>query len=275
MGQPIDTQEFWDDRLVNAGQELHRAVYDTDVSEWDKIQESHRTVLRQVVRDGYSVLDAGCGYGALLEIMPDVDFSYVGLDLSRSLLKKAVERYPGNTFVQGDLRRLPFGDRQFRVAVCRSMEGVVRQELGEAVWDEMEAELLRVAQKVILLNYTLPDTYCSLESRKNPEETTLNYVEHEHGRLAFRLGLGGVCEIYDIFVDRDYRRQGIGTKLHQAVFARGFNTVYEFSKFNNTAIILLQKKLGFHHASLPGFYGGTSAVIAYRNSKTVGVTQHV
>jgi SAM-dependent methyltransferase len=72
--------------------------------------------------DGYSglMLDAGCGNGAILmhalELFPESNINYVGLDFSRNILKKAVARAKEKSnasFFQGSITNLPFEDNTF------------------------------------------------------------------------------------------------------------------------------------------------------------------
>jgi SAM-dependent methyltransferase len=60
------------------------------------------SVLEETVGAGEHLLDAGCGYGALLEHF-EPPGGYEGLDLVPSFLQEARRRYPGRHFRQGDL----------------------------------------------------------------------------------------------------------------------------------------------------------------------------
>lgn len=53
-------------------------------------------------KQGQSILDLGCGNGVLLEILPE-NFEYLGLDVSKSLIKDAQNKYPKKRFKQQDL----------------------------------------------------------------------------------------------------------------------------------------------------------------------------
>jgi SAM-dependent methyltransferase len=85
---------------------------------------------------GGSVLDAGCGSGALtarLAELPLVE-SVTGLDVDAQLLGLARARVPRGTFVEGAAESLPFGDDEFDGAVARLLlqhvpdpEAVVRE----------------------------------------------------------------------------------------------------------------------------------------------------
>ncbi len=59
--------------------------------------------LAAVVKDGDSVLDAGCGNGRLLEAFVDKKINYLGFDNSSSLLEIAKQNYPEYKFIFGDV----------------------------------------------------------------------------------------------------------------------------------------------------------------------------
>lgn len=59
--------------------------------------------LAAVVKDGDSVLDAGCGNGRLLEAFVDKKINYFGFDNSSSLLEIAKQNYPEYKFIFGDV----------------------------------------------------------------------------------------------------------------------------------------------------------------------------
>jgi len=65
-----------------------------------------------------SILDLGCGTGALLDNL-DVDSKdYVGVDISENMIEKARLKHPNCTFHVGDMANLPFNDEQFNNVVC-------------------------------------------------------------------------------------------------------------------------------------------------------------
>lgn len=162
MSLPVDKLEFWRDRVVDtllSEQHIHNAIYKCDFEVWQNVQNVHREVLQRVLRRGTKVLDAGCGYGALCEIVP-AGVEYIGLDFSPELLAVARLRYPQAQFIQADLRDLStFRDYQFDVAICRSIEGTIKDNLGNSAWEHIEAQISRVAKKLLLLSYGDPSNY--------------------------------------------------------------------------------------------------------------------
>lgn len=149
MIQPVNELAFWKERIEQApASSFHYSVYLARQSLWDEISKAHTAILKREAA-GYHVLDAGCGYGRASEWIDD----YTGIDFSPDFIEQARKRYPGKNFAEADLNKLPFKDGQFDIAFCISMRGMILGNLGEQAWQNMEDELLRVADKVIILEY--------------------------------------------------------------------------------------------------------------------------
>jgi len=165
MRQPIEKISYWKYRVDKSFERdakhenddlKHESVYLVNQDEWERIAEEHKKILGQY-RDK-KVLDAGCGYGRSSEWFTN----YVGIDFSPDFIEKAKELYPDKEFIIGDLKKLPFKDNEFDIAICVSIKNMVVGQLGGAVWDKMEKELLRVAKEVLLLEYTDPSIFNKL-----------------------------------------------------------------------------------------------------------------
>lgn len=63
--------------------------------------------LASKVWEGARVLDIGCGNGRLLQVLPQ-NITYLGVDLSRGLVREARKSYPDKKFVTGDFLTLPY-----------------------------------------------------------------------------------------------------------------------------------------------------------------------
>ncbi len=79
-------------------------------------------------RDITSILDVGCGAGALYGVLREFcqrenlqSPHYEGLDYSRNQIMRALESYPRGSFWLGDAARLPYPDRRFDVATTNSV----------------------------------------------------------------------------------------------------------------------------------------------------------
>jgi ubiquinone/menaquinone biosynthesis C-methylase UbiE len=92
--------------------ELGGSLYDLRYTE--EQLEKYRNILAEL-HESSLLLDNGCGTGLLL---PLLDSTVVGLDLSNNLLIKAMERAKqGQHLVQGDSEYLPFRDSVFDSSV--------------------------------------------------------------------------------------------------------------------------------------------------------------
>lgn len=266
---PIDKPEFWKQRLLATTPEtIHTCIYDVDISVWENIQTTHLPIIRRILQ-GYRnprILDCGCGYGALLDILPREGFTYLGVDLSPDLISLAKRRHPDKRFYWADLRCLSLPYRSFDIAIARSVEGMVKDNLGVAEWRAMEKEILRVADRLILLNYSVPEVYSIVEAV--PPLLSQCRIHTTGGVLVYRYGQPGTCELFDLFVEEDYRRQGVATRLvGQLLDGIDGETVYAFTRADNHAALALYRGLGFAVTPIPGFYLGSPACLVVRAAR--------
>lgn len=148
--KPIDRQDFWKERIDNAKKTEDRlSVYVTTRKDWQVIEENHKKNIELLIKDTDKVLDAGCGYGRLSEVIKN----YTGVDFSSDFINWAREKYPDKTFIQGNLKDLTFKKHQFDWAICSSIKAMIINNLGQEEWDSILKELKRVAKKVLILEY--------------------------------------------------------------------------------------------------------------------------
>jgi ubiquinone/menaquinone biosynthesis C-methylase UbiE len=125
------------------------------------------------------VLEVGCGGGQLAaEILRRRDdLAFTGLDLAGDELKRARQRAPGGTFVQGSALELPFDDDDFdAVFSIASIKHWPDQRQGVS-------ECVRVLRPAGALVIAEVDRACTLEAAHN-------FISHWHiPRLARPLAL--------------------------------------------------------------------------------------
>lgn len=122
----------------------------------DKARLRHEAMLRLIApqeisgRRAISLLDVGCGYGALLEFLTAHGFTnvdYTGVDLVDDMVAHANRQLTGATFVQGDILEMDLADGSYDYVIAN---GVFTQKL-MASDAEMHAFLSRMVEKLFAL----------------------------------------------------------------------------------------------------------------------------
>lgn len=121
-----------------------------DASGWPEYYETHRNTtkevypsewffLKDVLREGLSVLDVGCAAGGLASILAEhvKAFTYTGLDISEQMIARARKTHPQHAFhtiPAADLSVL--GDAKYDLVVCFGVLHLSAQwrELVSASW---------------------------------------------------------------------------------------------------------------------------------------------
>lgn len=162
--QPIFDTNYWKDRLEAADKSnhIHHAVMKCSQEDWGSYEEAHRKILKALISPNDSVLDCGCAWGRLLELLPNKwDGPYLGFDLSPDLIKRARDSYPGTDFFVHDLRwplaAIGVEAREYDWAVLISIRPMVIRNMGEEVWALMEANIAKYAKNLLFLEYDADD----------------------------------------------------------------------------------------------------------------------
>jgi SAM-dependent methyltransferase len=178
MTEPIGDVAYWRGRLEQAQAQhrrdlLHTAVFRCPLPRWKAIEAKHRQILERHIGPDDSILDAGCGWGRLLGMLPDAwQGVYVGVDLSPDFIAIALQEMstpplPGRkrlvgAFMVGDLTSdatvkalaaYPTRLHKFHWAVLISIRPMVKRNQGDAVWATMEANIRQVADRLLYLEY--------------------------------------------------------------------------------------------------------------------------
>lgn len=154
MPKPVDKIEFWKERIETAVKP-HYSVYVVHEQGWKRIYEAHQRIISELIKPGEYVLDAGCGYGRMSVLFTN----YMGVDFSPDFIEKAKELYPNKEFIQGNLKELPFNDKEFDWSICVSIKRMIEDNCGVGEWKLMLKELQRVSKKVLILEYEDPEPY--------------------------------------------------------------------------------------------------------------------
>lgn len=174
MSEPVPDYDifspsFWRERIEEAPpDEPHWAIYKTTSDDWQDIGQRHREIIERTVSPHESVLDAGCGWGRLLSLMPEGWWGdYAGVDLSPEFVRQAKLANPrrAHSFYVGDLRQslswiLPpgsFPGERMDWAVLVSVRAMVLKYKTQSEWDLIESQIRKVAKKILYLEYSSDD----------------------------------------------------------------------------------------------------------------------
>lgn len=160
MTEPILDPAYWRQRQEQARRTAeHHAIYRCSVEEWEKIATRHREVLANLVQPHDSILDAGCGWGRLLTLLPaSWRGLYCGVDLSPDFVRRAETRHPGRRFVVAELTKLPaLPLPSYDWCVLISMRPMIVRNCGVEVWETVERNLKEVSRKLLYLEYDVND----------------------------------------------------------------------------------------------------------------------
>gem|GEM_PF-368967 len=120
-------------------------------------QNSIRRKLAEIlVHLGDSLLDVGCGPGALWQHMAlySSHFYWVGTDVTANMLEVAHRHFPEIPIFQADAGNLPFRDQSFDVVLLSHL----LEHLPMWLMELALLEATRIARKAVVLNFFLPPT---------------------------------------------------------------------------------------------------------------------
>lgn len=88
-------------------------------------------------------------------------------------------------------------------------------------------------------------------------------IAHPHGHLEYRIAPGDTCEIVDIHVDGEHRREGVGRRMVEMLWScipAKTQLIYAFTGEDNRIAHDFYHGTGFVlMAKLKGFYGDRDA----------------
>lgn len=150
--EDVTNPAYWRARLAECGGDLHRSMFRGSHDEMAAIEAQQRRQLAREIGSMDSILDAGCGYGRLITLLPaEWCGGYVGVDISPEFIAIAKILHPTRKFQVESLTKLPWDRKVFDVAICCGVREMVIANAGVAVWYEMESELLTVADRLVVV----------------------------------------------------------------------------------------------------------------------------
>ena len=160
MPELVLDPDYWRRRMETAPpSEPHHAIFKCPLDRWLRIEAKHRGILARVLKPSDSILDVGCGWGRLLTLLPPwYAGQYSGFDLAPTFIERARGAYPNKIWHVRDARDLSdyFG-LGYDYAVMISFRPMVKRNLGDETWDDIESNVRRCAKKLLYLEYDETD----------------------------------------------------------------------------------------------------------------------
>jgi len=137
--------------LFNAIAPIYGLFYEMQKKRYGAVIDSASGVLNLASYD--TVLDVGCGTGALCAVLAEKGLSVTGIDPAMKMLSIAKRHTEGGkiNYVRGNaLEKLPFEDKSFDISIA----SYVAHGMGEGERKLLYAEMARVTRnKVIIYDY--------------------------------------------------------------------------------------------------------------------------
>jgi glycosyltransferase involved in cell wall biosynthesis len=138
-----------------------------------RVARSNRRALAELlVGLGDSLLDAGCGPGAMWRYFENFGprFSWAGADVTLQMLSVAHETYPSVPVCVTDAGNLPFRDRSFDVVLLRH----VLEHLPHWLMEHALSEVMRVARLAVVVDFYVPP---KVKGSSSAERVGENFLE--------------------------------------------------------------------------------------------------
>lgn len=121
-------------------------VYEGNSGYYSDVQNPSRLEIAKHIGPNDTILDCGCGVGALKALLPNND--YTGFDYSPRAVRIACKLYGRATFMAADSRQMDrlFHDNEFDVVVMRHF--LENQE----DWKEVIRQAFRICNKKVIIN---------------------------------------------------------------------------------------------------------------------------
>lgn len=137
-----------------ASGERHRLMFNGSRDQFDNIERRQVDALR-VIRPRQSVIDVGCGYGRMLDLLAAQRWrgKYIGFDVSPDLVEIARRWWPDYTFVVADLANDPApSPMRADWAVALWVKSMLIGNGYDAEWDRIEAWMHANAERILVID---------------------------------------------------------------------------------------------------------------------------
>lgn len=159
--QPISDPEYWNNRFARAitSNKLFHSIYICRDDVWERIEKQHKKVLKKYIGKDTSILDIGCGYGRLLNLLPNKwEGQYRGIDLCPRFIELAKSTYPeyaDRFFVKSvdDIEEV----EKYDLAIMISFRPMIIRNMGTETWDRFLTKIQKVCAATLYLEYSEDD----------------------------------------------------------------------------------------------------------------------
>ena len=167
--------QYWKEAKYYQQELRQRALGELPEMESAKCVSEH---VAEVFQPGDSVLDAGCGAGHYLLSLRKClrgDFAYTGVDITPQHVADAqtiFSEWPNVSFQAGDIRRLPFKDKEFAITICANtiphmpQAAMALRELARVTRNHLFVRML-VGNEILITKKAYSDT---LDEQGEPVE---------------------------------------------------------------------------------------------------------
>lgn len=161
---------YWRERIEDARKtQFHHSIFKCDIKRWRAIEEKHKEILKKLISPTDNILDVGCGYGRLLELLPsDYQGFYHGVDLSPEFIKEAnkkrVTTLKRSTlftccsildYLKPKTEIRPTEGYGWGILI--SFKPMIIRNCGEPYWEEINTLLKKQCRKLLFLEYDVKD----------------------------------------------------------------------------------------------------------------------
>lgn len=112
---PFDEDYFEGWLITPTGRPQGYTDYSSVQSWMDEVANDIETELGSLT--GLDILEGGCAYGYLVDLLTQKGGNVTGLDISNFAITKAQTLFPSLTFVEGDVLSLPFSNNSFDIVI--------------------------------------------------------------------------------------------------------------------------------------------------------------
>jgi len=156
----IFNPSYWRERHAKYKREPHKRIYNCKLETWQAIEKKHKDILAEVIHKETSILDIGCAWGRMLDLMPAKWCGfYTGIDLCEEFVKEAQDLHPEFFFKNMDVRNMTAVtlENKYDVGLLVSIKQMIISNEGQEVWLQIYNKIKTLCKCVLYLEYDPAD----------------------------------------------------------------------------------------------------------------------